>query len=124
MGTHRAHRLAEEIKREIAQILQEEIKDPGIGFASITQVEVSNDLRHAKIHVSVLGAEEERQKTLAALQRASGFIRSEISRRIRLRYAPELSFKMDSSIEHGARIAALLNKVRKEEAEGTKGEDG
>lgn len=123
MGTHRAHRLAEEIKREIAQILQEEIKDPGIGFASITQVEVSNDLRHAKIHVSVLGSQEERQRTLAALQRANGFIRSEIARRIRLRYAPELSFKMDSSIEHGVRIAALLNEVRREEAEGPKGEN-
>ena len=114
MSSHRASRLAEEIKRELAQILREEMKDPGIGFASITRVEVSSDLRYAKIFVSVLGPEPEPQKTIGALQRATGFIRSEISRRIRLRYMPELTFKLDQSIEQGVRIAKLIDQVREE----------
>lgn len=117
MTSHRASRLAEEIKREISLVFREDMKDPGIGFASITRVEVSNDLRYAKVLVSVLGTPPERQKTLETLRRATGYIRSVISHRIRVRYMPELTFKLDESIEQGARIAKLMNQVREENHE-------
>jgi len=116
MTAHRAVRLAEEIKREIAQIFRD-LKDPGIGFASITRVEVSNDLRYAKVFVSVMGSPPERKKALVAMQRATGYIRAGLSQRIRVRYMPELTFKLDESIEQGVRIAKLIDQVRVESHE-------
>lgn len=112
MGFHRANRLAEEMKKEVSQILREEIKDPRVGFVSVTRVEVSSDLRYAKVLISVLGSQEERQEVARALKRAGGFIRSELARRIRLRFTPELTFKIDDSIEHGVRIANILDQVK------------
>lgn len=100
-------RVAEQIKKETSDILRQ-LKDPRVGFVSVVSVEVSGDLRHAKIYVSVLGGEAERQATMAALERARGYVRTELARRIRLRFAPEIQFLMDESIEHGARIAQLL----------------
>ncbi|NPV92003.1 MAG: 30S ribosome-binding factor RbfA [Firmicutes bacterium] len=117
MTAHRAVRLAEEIKREIAQIFREELKDPGIGFASITRVEVSKDLRYAKVFVSVMGSPPERKKALEAMQRATGYIRAGLSQRIRVRFMPELTFKLDESIEQGVRIAKLIDQVREESHE-------
>lgn len=96
-------------------MLQEEIKDPRIGFASVTQVAVSPDLRYAKIFVSVLGDEDAKKDTQAGLENASGYIRRELGRRIALRYVPEISFKIDSSIEHGVHISKLLSEVNKRE---------
>ena len=112
MGFHRANRLAEEMKKEVSQILREEIKDPRVGFVSVTRVDASSDLRYAKVFISVLGSQEERQEVAQALKRASGFIRSELARRIRLRFTPELTFKIDDSIEHGVRIANILDQVK------------
>lgn len=114
MAFHRAQRVAEQIKKEVAQILRDELKDPRIGFATITSVEISSDLRYVKIFVSVYGSEEEKKQTLEALNNASGFIRREIGQRIKLRYTPEIMFKFDESIEHGARIAEILNKIHAE----------
>lgn len=115
MGFHRANRIAEEIKREVALLLQGELKDPRIGFITLTSVEVSNDLSHAKIFVSTMAPEEEREKALLALNKAQGFIRNELGKRLRLRYTPELSFKFDTSIEHGAKILKLLTQVQAEQ---------
>jgi ribosome-binding factor A len=115
MGFHRANRLAEEMKKEVSQILREEIKDPRVGFVSVTRVEVSSDLRYAKVFISVLGSQEERQEVARALKRAGGFIRSELARRIRLRFTPELTFKIDDSIEHGVRIANILDQVKNDD---------
>lgn len=112
--SYRPERLSEAIKKEISDIIRNEIKDPRIGFASVTSVEVSNDLRHAKIFVSVFGPDEEKKATLKALERAKGFIRSELGQRIRLRYTPELVFYLDSSIGHGARVMELLRTVQNE----------
>jgi len=109
MAVHRANRLAEEMKKEISDILREEIKDPRVGFVSVTRVEVSPDLRYARAFVSVLGDPEEQQQAEKALKKATGFIRTQLAHRIRLRYTPELSFKLDGSIEHGVRIASLLD---------------
>lgn len=96
-------------------MLQEEIKDPRIGFASVTRVTVSPDLRYAKIFVSVLGDEDAKKDTQTGLENASGYIRRELGRRIALRYVPEISFKIDSSIEHGVHISKLLGEVNKRE---------
>jgi len=104
----REGRLAEAIKEEVSDILRNDLKDPRIGFASITAVEVSGDLRHAKIFVSVLGDQQQKADTMKGLESASGYIRSELGRRIRLRFTPEIVFRLDESIERGVRIAQLL----------------
>jgi len=112
----RPERLAEAIKKEVSDLLKEELKDPRIGFVSITSVEVSKDLRYANIYISVFGEKAEQKASLEALKNASGFIRSELARRIRLRYTPEIVFKLDESIERGSRLIALMNEVRDKDA--------
>lgn len=109
--SHRPERLAEAIKKEVSDMIRDELKDPRIGFATITSVDVSGDMRYAKIFISVFGEPEAQQKTIDALESARGFVRSELGRRIRLRYTPELSFKLDSSIQRGTRVIKLLDEV-------------
>ena len=111
MTKHRASRLAETLKVEISQMIREELKDPRIGFVTVTNIDVAEDLGHAKVFVSVLGDETHRKESLDGLNRAAGFVRREIGQRVRLRYAPEIVFKYDPSIEHGAHIAKLLKGV-------------
>jgi ribosome-binding factor A len=111
MVSHRFQRIAEEIKKEIAQIIKHELKDPRIGFASITEVEVTGDLHYAKVYVSIFGDEEAQRQSMEALNKASGFIRREIGKRVSLRYTPEIIFKFDRSIEQGAKIAKLLTEI-------------
>jgi ribosome-binding factor A len=111
MTKHRVSRLAETLKEEISQMIREELKDPRIGFVTVTAVEVAEDLGHAKVFVSVLGDEIQRKESLDGLKSAAGFIRREIGQRVRLRFAPEIVFKYDPSIEHGAQIAKLLKGV-------------
>lgn len=113
-GQQRVDRVREEIKKEASEIIRR-LKDPRIGFVTITDVEVSGDLRHVRIFVSVYGSEEEKQSTMAGLKRAEGHVRTEIGQRIRLRHTPEIQFHFDESIERGARIFSLLNEVRAEE---------
>jgi len=115
MTSFRASRVAEQMKKEISQIIREELKDPRVGFVTVTAVEVSNDLRYAKIYVSILAEKEEETKTLEVLNKAKGFIRSEIGKRIRLRFTPEIIFKLDKSLERGARITKLLTQVNRRE---------
>lgn len=107
----RPERLAEAIKKEISALLQDELKDPRIGFASITAVEVTPDLRYARVFVSVFGPPDTRRASLEALQKAQGFIRGELGKRIRLRHTPEITFKLDESIGRGTRVLELLNEV-------------
>lgn len=113
--SHRSEKLAEAIKKEISDIINNQIKDPRIGFTAVTSVEVSGDLRYAKAFISVLGGKEQEDKSLVALDNAKGFIRSELGKRIRVRYIPEVSFKIDSSIETGSRIMKLLNEINQED---------
>ncbi len=108
----RPERLAEAIKKEVSELLRESLKDPRIGFVSITSVEVSRDLRYANIYASVFGEQAQQKSSIEALQKAQGFIRGELGRRIRLRYTPEITFKLDQSISHGSRIIALMAKVK------------
>lgn len=111
MVKHRAFRLAESIKEEVSKIIREDIKDPRLGFVTVTDVEVADDLRYAKVFVSILGKEEDIKSNMDVLTRASGFVRSELGKIIRLRYVPEITFKYDQSIEHGAHISKLLREV-------------
>ncbi|HZK23848.1 MAG TPA: 30S ribosome-binding factor RbfA [Oscillospiraceae bacterium] len=116
MSEQRAHRVAEEIKREMSSILRDEMKDPRVsGMISVTSVEVTRDLSYAKIYLSVFGNDEEQQDTLTALDKATGFIRSIIGKRIRLRHTPELTFHLDQSIAYGAHISEVLRKLKKDD---------
>lgn len=121
MAGTRAQRLAEVIRTEASDIIRLNLKDPRIGFISITDVVVSGDLRHAKIFVSVLGDQEAKQRTMAGLDRAKGHVRSRLSARLAMRFVPEIYFRLDESIERGARVASLLREV---EQEGTRGPSG
>ena len=112
MPSRRIEMLNEQFKREISEIVQRELRDPGLsGLVSVTSVEISHDLRHANVFVSVLGGKPERDQAVATLSRASRFIRHELANRLTLRYTPELSFRPDISIERGERIMELLREV-------------
>ena len=108
----RSVRVADLLKRELGDILTRDIDDPAIGFVTITRVEVSRDLRAAKIFVSILDHEQVWEQTRQALERASSFIRREISQRIHLRYVPELSFKNDTSGEYAMRINQVIKEIK------------
>lgn len=112
--SYRSHRLSEELKNEISAIIAQEIKDPRVGFATVTEVKVSPDLRHARVLVSVLGSPEEKQATFDALIGATGYIRRLIGARVKLRHTPELSFVYDDSIEHGDKMMRLMEEIKKE----------
>lgn len=112
---NRRRRLAELLKKEISDLVVREIKDPRIGFVSITSVDLSADLRHAKVLISVLGNENERKASLAGLRSATGFIKRELGNRLRLKYVPSISIVYDDSIEQGARIISLIDSVVKKE---------
>jgi ribosome-binding factor A len=113
----RKERLEELLKREISEIIRREVKDPRIGFVTVTDAEVSNDLSFAKVFVSVLGTEEQQAAALKGLNSATRFIRGEFGQRIKLRQVPEITFRMDTAIQHGARIHELLEQIRREEGE-------
>jgi len=108
----RRDRVAEAIRKEASVIIHDELKDPRLGFVTITAVEMASDLRFAKIFFSVLGSEEERRKTKEALDSALGFIRKLIAERINLRLAPEIIFREDESIEQSIRIEQVLNEIK------------
>ena len=115
MSVQRARRVSEEIKKETAKIIRDEVKDPQVGFVTITSVDLSGDLSVAKIYFSVLGEEDAAEESRKALERAKGFIRREIGHRIKLRHVPEIHFLYDRSIEHGSHIDALLEQIKKGE---------
>jgi ribosome-binding factor A len=110
--TRRIQRVNNLIRQELVQMLQRQIKDPRISsLVSITEVVTSPDLRYAKVFISVLGNEEEKRATLKGLASAAGFFRKELAHQLSLRRVPELSFHQDDSIEHGARLSELFEKL-------------
>lgn len=115
MSNLRANRVAEQMKKELGDILTRKIKDPRVGFVTVTDIEVTGDLQQAKIFISVLGDEIQKQETLLGLSKAKGFIRSEIGNRIRLRKTPEITFAFDESLEYGNRIETILHKLNNDE---------
>lgn len=111
----RALRVQDLLKKEISQIILEMLKDPQIGFVTITGVQVTADLKSAKVFYSVLGTPQQRQDTASALSRARGFIQAEINRRIRMKRVPQVSFEFDGSLEYGDRIDKIIEELHKEE---------
>ncbi|MGH9454660.1 MAG: 30S ribosome-binding factor RbfA [Terriglobia bacterium] len=109
----RVDRLADQIRAEIATLIAEELRDPRIGFSTVTRVELAADLSHARVMVSVLGSPEAQQATLDGLSSAAGFIRHEISHRLRLRRSPELVFVLDRGPEAGLKVETVLNELQK-----------
>jgi ribosome-binding factor A len=108
----RVDKVAEAIRQEASIIIHDKLKDPRLGFVTITRVELTADLRQAKIFFSVLGNDEEYKKTNEALDSALGFIRSRIAQRINLRFAPEIMFREDRSTEYSVRIEEVLNEIK------------
>ncbi len=108
MDYKRADRVKELIQEEVSMIIQTQLKDPRVGFVTITGVKLSDDLRHARVMVSIYGDEEVKKQTMAGLQSAAGFIRRQISKLVHLRYIPEIVFESDRSLEYGARIDEVL----------------
>lgn len=108
----RPDKVAETIRREVSIILHDELKDPRLGFVTITRAEITPDLRHAKVFYSVLGSDEEYKKTKEALDSAAGFIRRIITGRINLKFSPEILFREDRSTEYSVRIEEVLHQIR------------
>ena len=107
----RIEKLQELIKQEMSKMLLTDLKDPRIGFVTVTDVEMTGDLREAKIYVSIMGGQDEVKNSLEGLNSALGFIRREIGQRIRLRFTPEISFALDTSLDYGDHIQKLLLQV-------------
>lgn len=114
MSNVRVQRVGEQMKKELGDIFQRELKDPRIGFVTVTAVEMSGDLQQAKVYLTVFGNEGQKEDSLKAIAKASGFIRSELGKRIRLRHTPELVFKFDESIEYGTKIEKLLSELNQD----------
>ena len=114
MANYRGGRINEEVRREVSNIIQNEIKDPRLtAMVSVTAVKVTKDLRYAKVFVSIFWKdEEEKNNTFTALKNASGYIRKEIGQRINLRYNPQIIFELDDSINYGMHIEELIQKVK------------
>ena len=109
---HRIERVNNLIRREISELLQRQVKDPRLGsFVIVTEVSTSPDLKYARIFVSRMGSEAEKQETLSVLASAAGFFRNELAKHLKLRRIPELSFQLDDSIERGAHLLELIDKV-------------
>jgi ribosome-binding factor A len=115
--TRRTQRLALQIQQEIGLMLTRGIKDPRIGFVTVMGVDLSPDLRHAKVFVSAMGTDKQKKESMAALNHASGWIRHELGQRIRMKFLPEIVFRPDTSMDHGERIDQLLEDIRERSAD-------
>lgn len=113
MTAPRSARIADQIQRELAELVRLEVRDPRVGMVTLTGVEVSRDQSHAKVFFTVLGSAGEVEHALEGLQRAAGFLRSELSHRLTVRKVPELHFAYDESVERGVRLSRLIDEAVK-----------
>jgi ribosome-binding factor A len=120
--SQRTQRLDSQIQQELMELLQREMKDPRVGFVTVTRVETAPDLRHARVWVSVYGTDDERARSMDALHDASPWLRRRLGERLKIRRVPELSMRRDDSIEAGDRVLRLLHEL--EEGSGDDGENG
>ena len=111
---HRPERLGEVIRQMVAAFLTGNVRDPRIGFVTVTRVDVSADLGHARVRVSVMGTEEERARSLEGLTSAARFLRAQLSRELQLRTTPELHFELDRGMEHALRIDEVLRRLKED----------
>lgn len=116
LGYKRTDRVSDQIRMEIADILMRRVKDPRVGFVTVTAVDLTPDLKRAWVYVTVLQEGAQEADSMAALARAGGFIRGELGRRLKLRYVPELTFVKDTSVERVARVLNLLNSLHPDQA--------
>lgn len=117
-NTRRQDQLGRVIAQELSELMRMRVKDPRIGFASITGVNLSRDLSVAKVYVSVMGAPEEQRDTMRGLRHAAGFLRHELAQRLSVRHVPEITFVLDESIARGAHMLDLLNQLSREQQSG------
>lgn len=115
MKGRRIARVEELLKRELSAILQRGLKDPRIGFVTVSRAKVSADLRHAKVFISVMGEDEARKKTMEGLASASGYIQRELGNRVKMKFLPRLEFVLDDSVDYGFHIMEILEKIEAEE---------
>jgi ribosome-binding factor A len=116
----RTQQIGEEMLRILSETIQYEMSDPRVGFATVVNVEVSGDLQHARVYVSVMGDEEQQRETMAALEHARGFLRRQVAQELNhLRTVPDLSFKLDTSLAYSQRIGELLRQVEEERGQGS-----
>lgn len=117
MASRRQRRVAQQIHRELSQLLLREVRDPRLAEVTITEVRVTPDLLLARIYFSVLGEDGADKEALAALERAKGFLRTQLAERLSLRFVPELEFMLDKSAEYGQRIEELLDQIAAENSQ-------
>jgi len=110
----RSQRVSDLIREEIADIIMDKVKDPRLGFVTVTGAKITEDLKIATVYISIL-KEEEKETTLEMLNSAKGFIRSELAKRVRMKFIPSLTFRIDESLERGVRIEKLLREIKKED---------
>ncbi|EKU50489.1 30S ribosome-binding factor RbfA [Staphylococcus massiliensis] len=115
MSNMRSERVGQQMMQELMDIINNEVKDPRIGFLTITDVRVTSDLSQAKVFLTVLGSEKEREDTFKGLEKAKGFLKSEIGNRLSLRIVPELEFEYDESIEYGNKIEKMIQDLHKKD---------
>jgi ribosome-binding factor A len=123
MEGKRSEKVADLIRKEISEMLVRTIKDPRIGFITITRVTVTEDCRSAKVYYSVVGTFNERERSMKGLNSAKGYIRRELGHRIKLKYTPEIVFQFDPSIEYAVHMGELIHHLQEERAQ-QEGEDG
>ncbi len=109
----RSQRVSDLIREEIADIIMNKVKDPRLGFVTVTGAKITEDLKIATVYISIL-KEEEKETTLEMLNSAKGFIRAELAKRVRMKFIPSLTFRIDESLEYGDRIERLLREIKKE----------
>jgi len=114
MGGTRPERVASEMREYISAIIREDLKDPRIGFVTITRIEVTPDIRNAKVFFSVLGNKEEKEQATEGLNSATGFIRKLLGMKMRIKFIPELIFRLDESAEYSLHLNQIFDKIKKE----------
>ena len=113
--SRRSEKVASLIKQEVSHVLQTELRDPNVGFVTVTRVGMSGDLKRAVVHVSVLGRDKDRDQTVEHLNHAAGFIQKELSSRVTLRYLPKLVFKLDESLDRSMHIEGIIKRIHEQE---------
>ena len=111
----RLQRVNQLIREEISHLIQRELKDPRLGFVTVTEVDVAKDLRTAKVYVSVLGSEKKRDATMAGLQSSHGVLQSRVNSELRLKHTPQLTFEYDPTVERGVRLSRLIDELNSDE---------
>lgn len=124
MSSQRPGRVQEAIRQEVSKILQEEMRDPRLGFLTITGVELTNDLRYARIYFSVLGEDKDKRLALKGLNSAKGYIKGLLGNRIKLRFTPDIEFKIDETLDRTRHIYDLFDKIKKERREDAGSDSG